>query len=72
MSYEDDLKGKMTKMEDDLKIWKVEYLSNLWSDLTQIRNLSLHDLTKGYKSVKWRWPPIEDDLNLKMTLKYQK
>ena len=27
------------KMEDDLKIWKVEYLSNTWSDITQITNL---------------------------------
>ena len=25
----------MLKMEDDLKIWKLEYLSNRWSDLFQ-------------------------------------
>ena len=28
-------------MEEDLKILKVEYLSNHWSDFTQILNLSL-------------------------------
>ena len=33
-------------MEDDLKILKVEYLSNHWSDLPQIFNLSLGDQTK--------------------------
>ena len=34
--------GDQTKlnMEDDLKILKVEYLSNHWSDLPQILNLS--------------------------------
>ena len=78
MSYEDDLQWKMAsngrwpKMEDDLKVRKVEYLSNHWSDLTQIWNLSLQDLTKGYKGVKWRWPPMEDDLKWKMTSKYEK
>ena len=41
-------------MEDDLKIWKVEYLNIHWSDLTQIWNLSLYDLTKEYKGVKGR------------------
>ena len=33
-------------MEDDLKIWKVEYLSNHWSDRTQILNLSYWDETR--------------------------
>jgi hypothetical protein len=33
-------------MEDDLKILKVEYHSNYWSDLSQISNLSLGDQTK--------------------------
>ena len=28
-------------MEEDLKKWKVEYLSNHWSDLSQILNLFL-------------------------------
>ena len=34
-------------MEDDLKISKVEYLSNHWTDLTQIENLSLGDETEA-------------------------
>jgi hypothetical protein len=33
-------------MEDNLKIEKVEYLSNHWLDLTQILNLSSGDQTK--------------------------
>ena len=33
-------------MEDDLKILKAEYLSNRWSDSSQILNLSLGDQTK--------------------------
>ena len=53
--------GRRPKMEDDLKILNVEYLSNHWSDLTQIWNLSLQDLTKGEKV------PNEDDLQLKTT-----
>ena len=65
-------KGRRPKKEDDLKIWKVEYFSNHWSDLTQIWNLSLQDLTKGYKGVKWRWPLMEDNLKWKMTSKYEK
>ena len=32
--------GRRPPTEDNLKIWKVEYLSNHWSDLTQIWNLS--------------------------------
>ena len=42
--------------------FKVEYLSNHWSDLTQILNLSLGDQTKLYKWFKWWQPPMEDDL----------
>ena len=33
-------------MEEDLKILKVEYLSNHWSDFPQILDLSLGDQTK--------------------------
>ena len=51
-------------MEDDLKILKVEYLSNLLLDLTQILNLSLDDQTIFYKSLKWRRPLMEDDLQI--------
>ena len=32
--------GTQPPMEDDLNILKVEYLSNHWSNLTQILNLS--------------------------------
>ena len=47
-------KDKLTKtkscrqppMEDDLKILKVEYLSNHWSDFSQILNLRSGDQTK--------------------------
>ena len=59
-------------MEDDLKIWKVEYISNHWSDLTQIWNLSYWDQTKVQKGIKWRRPQMEDDLQRKMTSKYEK
>ena len=44
-------------MEEDLKILKVEYLSNHWSDFPQILNLSLGDQTK----IKNAWN--EDDLH---------
>ena len=43
-------------MEDNLKILKVEYLSNHLLDHTQILNL---------KSLTWRRPPMEDNLNCK-------
>ena len=51
-------------MEDDLKILKVEYLSNHLSDHAQILNLSFDDQTIFYKSLKWRRPPMEDDLKI--------
>ena len=38
--------NKFPPMEDDLKQLKVEYLSNHWSDLHQISNLSLGDHIK--------------------------
>ena len=43
-------------MEEDLKILKVEYLSNPWSDVPQILKLSLGDQTK----IENAWN--EDDL----------
>ena len=49
-------------MEDDLKILKVEYLRNHWSDLPKILNLSFGDLTKIKNGLKWRRPTMEDDL----------
>jgi hypothetical protein len=36
---------KTTKMEDDLNILKVEYLSNDWLDLMQILNLRVPNLS---------------------------
>ena len=51
-------------MEDDLKILKVEYLSNHLLDPTQILNLSLDDQTILYKFFEWRQPPMEDDLKI--------
>ena len=51
-------------MEDDLIIIIMEYLSNHWSDLSQILNLSLSDQTKLSKGFKGRWPPMEDDLKI--------
>ena len=57
-------------MEDDLKILKVEYLSNLWLDLPKIPKLSLGDQTKikfGFKfemKTTSNGPPMEDDLKI--------
>jgi hypothetical protein len=50
--------GRRPPMEDNLKIWKVEYLSNQWSDLTQVWKWSYWDqlrVYKGIKGIKWRW-----------------
>jgi hypothetical protein len=43
---------KMTSIEDNIKILKVEFLSNHLLDHTQILNLSLNDQTILYKSLK--------------------
>ena len=62
-------------MEEDLKILKVEYLSNHWLDFPQISNLSLGDQTKiknAWKKDDLRWkttsngrqPQMEDDLEI--------
>ena len=51
-------------MEDNLKILKVEYLSNHWSDLIQILNLDLGNQSKVFKYFKWRRPLMEDDLKI--------
>ena len=56
-------------MEDDNKILKLKYLSNhIWNH-TQILNLSLDDQTIFYKSLRGRWPSLEDDLRCKDDLK---
>ena len=63
---EDDLWWKTTSdgrqplMEDDLKKLKVQNLSNHLLD--HIQNLSLVDQTIFYKSLKWRWAPMEENL----------
>ena len=49
------------------QIQNVKYLSNHWSDLSQILNGSLFDQTKHSKCLKWRWPPMEDNLRWRMT-----
>ena len=51
-------------MEDDLKILKVEYLNNHWSDFPQILNLSSGDQTEIKKCLNQRLPPMEDDLKI--------
>ena len=51
-------------MEDDLKILKVEYLSNRLLVHTQILNLNLYDQTMFCKSFKYRRPPMEDNLKI--------
>jgi predicted translin family RNA/ssDNA-binding protein len=58
------LKVKTTPMEDDLKILKIEYLSNHWSDLIQILNLSYVEQTKVYRILKVKTTPMEDDLKI--------
>ena len=66
-------------MEDDLKILKVEYLSNHWLDLPQILKLSLWDQTKikncsngrqpqNIKSGISQQPLIRSYLNFKLEL----
>ena len=52
------------KMEDALKILKVEYIRNHLLDYTQSLNLSFDEQTILYRSFKWRQPPMEDDLKI--------
>ena len=42
----------------------MEHLHNHLSDQTQILNLGLDDQTIFYKSLKERWPPMEEDLKI--------
>ena len=51
-------------MEDNLKILKVEYLSNHLFDPTQILNLSLDGQPVLKFFFKWRRPPMEDELKI--------
>ena len=43
---EDDFNWKMTSNGRLSQLLKVEYLSNYWSDISQILNLSLYDQSK--------------------------
>ena len=51
-------------MEDDLKILKLEYLSNHLLDLTNILNWSLYEHSIFSQSFKWRRPPMEDNIKI--------
>ena len=51
-------------MEDDLKILKVENLSNHLLDHTNFFNLSLVDKAILCKSFKWGWSSMEDDTKI--------
>ena len=51
-------------MEVYLKISKVEYLSNQSVDLSKILNLHLGDQAESTNGLKWRLPPMEDDLKI--------
>ena len=51
-------------MEDNLKILKVEYLSNRLLDHTRFLNLDLGDQSKVYIYFKWRLPHMDDDLKI--------
>jgi hypothetical protein len=51
-------------MEDDLKIFKLEYRSDHLSDLPQILNTRLSEHTKIENCLKWRQPQMKDDLKI--------
>ena len=56
--------GRRPQMEEEQRILKKEYPSNYWSDLSQILNLSWEDQTKIENYLKWKWPPMDDNLNV--------
>ena len=58
------LRLRRPPMEDDLKIIKLDYLSNHLLDHTQILNLSCDNQPVFYKTFKWRWPTIEDVIKI--------
>ena len=47
--------GRRLLMEDDIKIWKIEYLSGHWSALRQILNRSSWTQTKGFNEDGLHW-----------------
>ena len=54
--------GRRTTEDDDLKILKVEYLSNRWLDLLQILKSIMVEMKTPYNGRR----PTEED-NLKLT-----
>ena len=60
------LQGRRPPKEEYLKILKVEYISNHWSDLSQIKNYKpkLRGPNKNQKCLKQRQPPMEDNLKI--------
>ena len=62
MGPKQSVQWRLPPKEDDLRILKVEYLSDRLLDPTQILNLSLDDQIILYKFFKWRRPLMEDDL----------
>ena len=67
---EDDLKILKVEYISNLKISNVEYLSNHWLDLSQNLDFSLGDQTESKNSLKWRRIQMEDDFQWKITKKY--
>ena len=57
-------------MEANLKILKVEYLSNNLLDPIPFFNLILDKQTILYKSFKLRRPPMEDNLKILIATPY--
>ena len=51
-------------MEDELKIFKVEYLRKKWIESFSNLISTLDDQTIMYKSFEWRRPPMEDGLKI--------
>ena len=62
VSNQDDFKWNMTLNGRLPSILKVEYLSNYWSDLSQILTQGFYDQSIHFKCFKWRWLQMEDDL----------
>ena len=69
MGPKQSVQWRLPPKEDDLRILKVEYLSDRLLDPTQILNLSLDDQIIFDKFFRFRQPPTEEDLQLKTTSK---
>ena len=70
---EDDHKRKMTSNGRLHQILNMEYLSNYWSDLSQILNLSLYDRSKlQMKRISnGRWPKWKTTSNIECSISQQ-